>query len=222
MGLARRNGEIEIKFKSLVQLMEKIMTKKLKVPVVAAAVTEQIVKAAVQAKVAPKSKAAPKSSRTVRAATPKPEAAKTEKVKPAKEVVAFVGRTLKPGAPFYTIAIGARPGNGSRLKAHTHAALTVFGMLGDDRAAVPRSALLTMMGATAVGYHMKNANLEDAPNNGVRVSSTGLTMFRSRQREGKVDGRVANAFVDLFIDGKNDEAVTLIKPENVYQSKMAA
>lgn len=133
-------------------------------------------------------------------------------------VVAIVAKTVKKGQPMFVIAEAARPGSGRALFAHTHAALTVLGLLDGKRPAIPASSLLTVMGQRAVTYHRKMANFEDAPDHGIRLSSDGLTKFRARALEGHIDGKLANGFIDLFTEGKVDN--TGVAKANVYQAQL--
>ena len=133
-------------------------------------------------------------------------------------VVAIVPKSVKKGQPMFVIAEAARPGSGKALFAHTHAALTVLGLLDGKRPAVPSSSLLTVMGQRAVTYHRKMMNFEDAPDHGIRLSSDGLAKFRARAAEGHIDGKLANGFIDLFTEGKVDN--TGVAKANVYQAQL--
>lgn len=141
--------------------------------------------------------------------------AKTRLPKPA--AVAFVDRQIKPGATMYAVAEnGARPQSGSRLYAHTHAVLSVLGMLAANRPAVSQSIIRTVMGPTALKYHLQKGNFETAADHKVRVTTDGLATFKERQQTGKVDNKAANAFVDLFLTGKAS-ADSGVAQANVFQ-----
>lgn len=136
---------------------------------------------------------------------------------PKPSPVAFVEKQAKPGASIFAIAEnGARPQSGSRLYAHTHAVLAILGMLSPQRPAVPQAIIRTVMGQTALKYHLSKGNFEEAADHKVRLSSEGLTVFRERQTTGKVDNKAANAFVDLFLTGKAS-ADTGVAQANVFQ-----
>jgi hypothetical protein len=149
-------------------------------------------------------KAAPKA-----AAAPKAE-------KPKRVVVQFTPRQAAKGTVLHAIADdGARPQSGTRLFAHTHAALTMLGLLSDGRPAVPERMVLNILGQRAVNYHRKQGNFESAPDHTLRLSVSGLNNFRNRMTEGKVDGACANGFLSIFLDGKPTPE-TGVQPGKVY------
>ena len=136
---------------------------------------------------------------------------KTVTPKEKKEVtprVAFVPRTAKAGQVLHILDERSRPASGARLFAHTHAVLTILGLLEASRPAVPQSHLLQMLGQRAVAHHRSKLNIEDAPNHGARLSIAGRNHFTSRLSEGKVDTSAANAFVKMFLDGSIDHGAT--------------
>lgn len=148
------------------------------------------------------------------AAKAKAEGKTVEKEKPVKAAQApFVGRFAKKGSPVYLIAADARPGNGRLLFAHTHASLSLFGMLDAKLPPAPKSALVAFLGNTAVGYHLKEHNMVEGAK-GVSLTAAGRNKFMNRLTEGKFDTKVAMAFQTLFIDGKVDP-VTQINPKNI-------
>jgi len=129
----------------------------------------------------------------------KPKAAPVKKA-----AVAFVAKVAKPGMPLFAISEvnNARPARGSRLFAHTHAALTLIGMLTPARPAVPEGAVATIMGTRAIKYHLAEGNFESTKDNGLRLTSQGLGKFVDRAQSGKIDGKLANGFMDVFTTGK--------------------
>lgn len=152
-------------------------------------------------------KAAPK-------ATPKATSKATEKL--AKATAAFVARVLPKGKMAHVIAQDARPTQGVRLFAHTHAALHLLGLFSPALPAVSERAVLTIMGQRAVAYHRKENNFTTGPNYTLSLTPAGYTKFKARGVEGKIDGKLANAFLDLFIDGKVDPALQ-VPADKVYQ-----
>lgn len=144
-----------------------------------------------------------------------PGAAKEKAPKVVRETVAFVNRLLKKGAPVHVLGINARPTSGTRLAAHTHAALSILGMLDAKCPAVSVSAVKTIMGDRAIVYHTKESNFVSGPDHTIALSPAGRNKFLSRP----IDGKVANAFVDMFLDGKVDEAVLGVKAGEVFQAK---
>lgn len=148
-------------------------------------------------------------------ATPKVKAAPAEpKVK--KVAVTFVPRTFGKGKVAHCIAEHHRPTSGSRLFAHTQAALTALGMFAPERPAVPEKALLTIMGQRAVTYHTKQMNFERVKDHGIRLTAQGYNAFRERAVSGKVDGGLANDFLAILIDGKAAPS-TQVQQDAVYQ-----
>lgn len=162
----------------------------------------------------PAAKAAPakgKEAPAVKTAPAKTAPAKTEK--PAK-AAAPVGPALKTriapkGATLHVATDTARPDVGKLLAAHTHAALTVLGMLQPARPSANRAAVSTVMGARAVKYHVGKGNFE-VTESGIRLTSAGYSSMTARVADGKVDVASANAFMDMLIDGKV-EGTTLPK-----------
>ena len=153
------------------------------------------------------------------------KAAKASGVKPATKAetkavtkAALDTRTAQAKQKLHLLVETARPGNGARLYAHTHAVFSVLGMLKEARPAVPQGKLLQMLGQRAVTYHCKQLNFESAPNHGIRLSATGRGHFMSRVTEGKFDMALANAFIGMFLDGKIDSA-TGVQEGNVYETQ---
>lgn len=147
-------------------------------------------------------------------AAAKAEGKPVKAIKPAKEQVAFLRRILPKGSAFYAISMAARPTKNPLLFAHTQAALGVLNMFAPDRPAVPKTTLVTLIGDRAVKHHSEKGNFESAKDHGIRLSAQGRTEFASR----KVDNKVANAFVELFISGKAG-ADTQVRQGEVYAVK---
>ena len=154
-----------------------------------------------------------KSKKGAAAETPAP-AVKKAAEKPA---VALKNRVAAKGAQLYVATDSARPAVGKVLAAHTHAALTVLGMLQPSRPASSRSAVSTVIGARAVKYHMGEGNFEDTADNGLRLSSAGYSKLQARVSEGKIDVGAANAFMDMFLDG--NVTGTPVAKANIYPVK---
>lgn len=149
-------------------------------------------------------------TQTTQETAPAPAPAQTTKGK--KVNVQFVGRKMDRTKPVHVLPEDARPVGGSRLFAHTHAALTVMGLLDAARPAVPRSHVMTIMGGTAVSYHTKQGNFESAPESGLRLSIRGYNKFKDRA----VDASLAMAFQSMFLDGEVTKELGVSK-NNVYQ-----
>lgn len=137
-------------------------------------------------------------------AAAKPEVKKPEaKAKPAaKPTVALVTRMATKGQTLHVLSDSARPAAGRALFAHTHAALTVTGMLNPQRPAVPRNLVTTVLGQRAVNYHVAQGNFETTADHGIRLSATGYSGFRERADSGKVDAALANDFQGMLLDGE--------------------
>lgn len=157
----------------------------------------------------PAAKAAPvkKQEAAVKTA-PAKSAAKTA---PAQsKTTALKNRIAPKGSTLHVATDGARPEVGKLLAAHTHAALTVLGMLQPTRPAASKAAVSTVLGARAVKYHAGKGNFEMTADSGIRLSSAGYAAMTARVSDGKIDVASANAFMDMLIDGKV-EGTTLDK-----------
>lgn len=161
--------------------------------------------------------AAKKDPKAAPAAVEKKKAGGLDAAKKATSVD-LLKRVAKKGQVIHVIAEAARPGGGRALFAHTHAALQIMGLLDVARPAVPQASLLTVMGQRAITYHLKERNFEAAPDHGIRLSSIGLTKFRDRAANGHVDGKLANGFMSLFLDGEVKDSG--IAKGNLYQTKL--
>lgn len=164
-----------------------------------------------------KAAAAPKKApaKTVRKASEPKERVPGKKETLAKQTVAFVARTIGKGKPFYALSANGRPGSGLNLVAHTHAALTVLGMLDPKMPAAPLTAVRTIMGPTAVAYHLKQNNFQAVDNNGIKLTPAGRSAFLART----VNNEIANAFVDMMIDGKLSPVLKVPSGE-MFQAKV--
>jgi hypothetical protein len=113
-------------------------------------------------------------------------------------------RTKK--ASFHHLVEGARPTNGPRLYAHTHAALQFLGLL-DGKSALRKAAEL-ILGPRAVEYHIGQANLV-ATQHRLQLTAQGLASFTARAETGKVDEALAKAFFAAFARGKESVAYSI-------------
>lgn len=120
-----------------------------------------------------------------------------------KSTVQFVARQMTKGKPIHVLSITARPTSGTRLMAHTHAALTLLGMLDASCPAVPASSVRAIMGDRAIAYHTKEVNFETGPDHTLRLTPAGRNKFLSRT----IDGGLANGFLSMFLDGTVDPAI---------------
>lgn len=130
----------------------------------------------------------------------------------ANETIAFIARVLPKGKMAHVIAQDCRPTQGTRLFAHTHAALHILGLFTPKLHAVPERSVLTIMGQRAVAYHCKEHNFATGPNHTLSLTTAGYLKFKSRG----IDVKLANAFMDLFIDGKVDPLLQ-VPADKVYQ-----
>jgi len=126
--------------------------------------------------------------------------------KPRTAVTAKATKTAK-AAPqpktFFFLAPGARPTAGTRLCAHTHAALKFLGLLGGKSAL--RVAAETLMGKSAVDYHIANENMA-AKDSKVKLTPQGRANFEGRAATGKVDMALAEAFYAAISRGEGNRA----------------
>lgn len=170
---------------------------------------------AIASQVAQTPAAAPAKPKTVRKASPKPATPKAPKV--AAAVVAFIAKKMTPGQILHVLDESTRPTSGVKLYAHTHAALNVLGLFDAARPAIPKKAVLTVMGQTAVSYHMRQRNFESAPDGGIRLSVVGFNKFKDR----RVDGALANGFSEMLLTGTIDAALG-VRAQNVYAAATGA
>lgn len=193
-----------------------------KTPAKAAQVEALVVRAAqttpapsaIASQVAQTPAAAPATPKTVRKASGE---SKPKKAKSTAAVVAFVARRMTAGQMLHVLDEPSRPTSGVRLFAHTHAALHVLGLFDAARPALPKKAVLTVMGQTAVSYHLRQRNFEAAPDGGLRLSVIGYNKFKDRA----VDGALANGFTEMLLTGKIDAALG-VRAQNVYAAATGA
>lgn len=155
----------------------------------------------------------PSKTTTTNAGTASPKTSpETSPERLAQDTVAFIARRLPKGQMAHVIAQDCRPTQGARLFAHTHAALHLLGLLSPKLPFAQERAVMTMMGQRAVAYHLKENNFTTGPNYTLSLTPAGYSKFMSRG----VDPKLANAFLDLFIDGKVDP-VLQVPAKKVYQ-----
>lgn len=109
-----------------------------------------------------------------------------------------VTRETKAGK-FFAIVEGARPVRGSRLYAHTYAALTFLGMLAGQTAL--RKAVETLIGKHATSYHLSNKNFGETGAH-LKLTSKGKKSFAAREASGKFDAGMADAYLAAITKGK--------------------
>ena len=158
---------------------------------------------------------APKGKTTRKAADKPATPAKTQKkATEAVAAVAFIARKAEPGQVVTVLQEkNGRPTMGIRLFAHPHAALTVLGMMDAACPDARLSSVLSVMGHTAVSYHLKEQNFERRPNDMVRLTSRGYAKFKDRS----VDTALANAYVTLFLDGKIGPELKDVREGQTYK-----
>jgi len=101
-------------------------------------------------------------------------------------------------------ALNNRPVSQGKLFAHTHAALTYFGLFGKGNPA-PRKAVEHVMGKRAVGNHLHEGNM--AADKGVlRLTDAGIAKFGARTSAAGFDKALSDAYLAAIKDGKVNEA----------------
>lgn len=133
-----------------------------------------------------------------------------------KERPAFVARLIDATKAIHVILPDERPRKAPGLPAHTHAVLTSLGMLTKARAPIRESSLATMFGPVAIRHHVAEGNIERVSGNKVRLTVAGLAKFEARATSPGFDTALAQAYVDVFVDGKVAPVLNL-KPTQVYQ-----
>lgn len=101
-------------------------------------------------------------------------------------------------------ALSNRPVSQGRLFAHTHAALTYFGLFGKGNPA-PRKAVEHVMGKRAVGNHLHEGNMA-ADRGVIRLTDAGLAKFGDRPKAAGFDKALSDAYLAAIKDGKVNEA----------------
>lgn len=134
-----------------------------------------------------------------------------------KPVVKTANKTAVKAAVkhLFLVAAIARPQAGSRLYAHTVAAMTVLGMFGKERPAVPRTTLESVIGTTAVRYHVDVKKTMEEQADRVGLTEDGVGFFRTRGYS-KED---AKAFEKLFRTGDGEGAK--IKAQHIAPATLA-
>lgn len=108
----------------------------------------------------------------------------------------------------YMLTDAARPSKGTMLYAHTHAAFDALGMLKESRPSVLRSTVQTLIGQRALRYHLQDRkNLEAVDAERVRMTPAGVAFFRDRLSTGRVSKPTADAFYNVFVNGKADAKI---------------
>lgn len=86
------------------------------------------------------------------------------------------------------------------------AILNVLGMNTIKRKAVPKNDYLGFYSSkTAVAYHTKQGNMQDAGNGLIRLTTQGLAFFALRLKEGKIDKAEAAKVATMLRQGKVKE-----------------
>ncbi len=114
-------------------------------------------------------------------------------------------RATRPAAvtapsKLFALVAGMRPVSGSRLYAHTTAALEVLGITCSNAASAQR--LRALIGIRAFLYHSKVSNSFKVSGELVKLTATGDELFQSREESGKAPRDLIDAFVSVFRTGK--------------------
>lgn len=107
-------------------------------------------------------------------------------------------RVKQAPVAFYALVEGARPKAGASLYAHTHAALTFFGLLAGK--SVFRKAVEAVMGHSAVEYHIKRDNFGVSAGK-VKLTQRGAKNFKARVAADLFDTGMADAYAAAFATG---------------------
>lgn len=151
--------------------------------------------------------AAKRTPRTPQAAKPAKDGKAAKEAQAGKEASkpASKGRTTRKAPTMaFIVKGGARPGQGANLYAFTKAWLECTGMA--DGAAIPRSMAEKIAGATMVGYHLKQGNL-DLSDKGLILTSMGKALLVNGACETKrrtIDPATVDAWKGIFSTGKPD------------------
>lgn len=142
--------------------------------------------------------------------------AQTQKTKPAAKAVSkpAVKAAAKPAAKqegFAKVALKSiklfslnnRPVSQGKLFAHTHAALTYFGLFGSGNTA-PRKAVEHVMGKRAVTHHLSEGNML-ADKGRVGLTGAGASFFADRAKAAGFDKDLSAAYLAAIKDGKVNE-----------------
>lgn len=118
------------------------------------------------------------------------------------------GKTVRAATPKLAFRCLARPGAGASLYAHTSAVFELLKMnLG---AKIPRATLVSIIGETAVKYHLNVRCSLDWDNSGISVNSFGRDMFKTRA----IDPELKAAWIEVLSTGKTNDKVCK-NPNNI-------
>lgn len=101
-----------------------------------------------------------------------------------------------------------RPKAGTKLFAHTMAAMAVLGLFTAARPVVRRAAVTTLMGSRAISYHLAEKNFETV-GDGIRLTKSGLKAFSERA----VSKTLVAKFAAFFKSGKLDKEIGAAKTD---------
>lgn len=170
------------------------------------------VAAVVDAAPAPKAKPAAK-----KAPAKKPAAKPAPKAAPKAKTTAKTKAAKKAA---FSIMPQYRPKAGRNLAAHTEAALRYFGLYAKG-ATVQRKELATVIGETAIGYHLRASKCLHSPEQGViALTAQGAAAFKDRVAG--LDESIIAAFLSLFQTGKADDALKPVCGSNVSKFILTA
>lgn len=156
------------------------------------------------------------SPRKPAAAKPEPQAV----AKPPRKAVTAKAATKAPSVlsqvtgvavKFFVFVEGARPVSGSRLLAHTNAALMFLGL--DKQQPARKAAAVAIMGVRAVNHHVGNGNFVEQADK-VKLSPQGYSFFKGRVEQGRVDAELSAAYLAAIQKGKAN-AAHQIKPDHL-------
>ncbi len=155
--------------------------------------------------VAAVAKAAPKAKAPSKAKADKAVA----KAAPAKKAAATKG--APKAALGIKFCLVDRPVSGGNLYAFTQAVLNATGMVKGKGAS--KALLTTVMGATAVRYHLNKTTFVIDDKGQIILSPVGKHSFNERVVKGQVDQTTVEAYEQLFRDGKANPNLALAKAQ---------
>jgi hypothetical protein len=134
-----------------------------------------------------------------------PTKAKADKavaaVKPAaKKATAVKGKSAPKAAIGIKFCLIDRPVSGGNLYAFTQAVLNASGLAAGKGAS--KAMLTTVMGATAVRYHLNKTTFATNDKGLIVLSAAGKHSFGERVAKGQVDASLVEGYEQLFRDGK--------------------
>lgn len=152
-------------------------------------------------------KAAPKAKAPTKAKADKAVAKAAPAAKPAKKA------TATKGAPKAALGIKFclvdRPVSGGNLYAFTQAVLNATGLVKGKGAS--KALLNTVMGPTAVRYHLNKTTFAIDDKGQIILSPVGKHSFNERVVKGQVDASLVEAYESLFRDGKANANLPMAK-----------